>query len=38
MDQTQVQTIAQTLIRLWSDSSALEIVWSEKNFTYEQIS
>ena len=78
--QTQIRTIAQTLIRLWSDSSALEevmirpscarsiygqtqfrlqlfmtrlkcarnkfrsesnsleIVWSEKNFTYEKIS
>ena len=23
---------------LWSDSNALEIVWSEKNFTYEKIS
>ena len=80
MVQTQIQTIAQTLIGLWSDSSALEeiiirprcarsiygrtqlrlqpfmirlksarkkfwsdssaieIVWSEKNFTYEKIS
>ena len=80
MVQTQIQTIAQTLIRLWSDSnaleevmirpscarssydqtklrlqlfmirlkcapnrfwsdsSALEIVWSETDFTYEKIS
>ena len=80
MVQTQIQTIAQILIRIWSDSraleevtirpscarsiygqtqlrlqpfmirlkcarnqfwsdwSALEIVWSEKNFTYEKIS
>ena len=80
MVQTQIQTIAQTLIRIWSDSSpleevtirpsstrsiygqtqlrlqslmirlkrarnwfwsdssALKIVWSEKDFTYEQIS
>ena len=50
MLQTQIQTIAQTLIRLRSDSSALEEVmirpscydqtrlWSEKSFTYEQIS
>ena len=38
MVQTQFQTIAQTLIRLWSDSSALKIVLSEKDFNYEQIS
>ena len=38
MVQTQFQTIAQTLIRLWSDSSALKKVWSEKDFNYEQIS
>ena len=38
MVQTQFQTIAQTLIRIWSDSSALKIVWLEKDFNYEQIS
>ena len=37
MVRRQIQTIAQTLIRLRLDSSAFEIVWSEKNFTYEQI-
>ena len=37
MFQTPIQTISQTLIRLWSDSSALEVFWSEKDFTYEQI-
>ena len=36
--QTQIQTIAQTLIRLRSDSIVLEIVWSAEDFTYEQIS
>ena len=38
MVHTQIQSIVQTLIRPWSDWSALEIVWSEKDFTYEQIS
>ena len=38
MVHAQIQTIAQTLIKLWLDSSALEIVWSEKGFTYAEIS
>ena len=38
MVQTPFQTIAQTLISLWSGSSALKIVWSEKDLNYEQIS
>ena len=37
MVQTPIQNIAQTLNRLWLDSSALEIVWSEKDLTYEKI-
>ena len=32
MIQTQIQSLAHTLNRLWSDSSTLKIIWAEQKF------